>query len=114
MPIFKSPAFIQQCFAVHPLSLSVKKVALPEMVGILCTNCNMRHRLQISLCQSQNGDEPLTDVGAAQSLEHCMADHAVDLRVSQVSSESDFVQFRCGLCRRAYHMNVSLFETHQQ
>ena len=114
MPIFKSPAFIQQCFAVHPLSLSVKKVALPEMVGILCTNCNMRHRLQITLCQTQSEDGPFTDMGAAQSLEHCMADHAVDLRVSQVSSDSSSVHFRCGLCRRAYHLGVSLFETHQQ
>ncbi len=89
-------------------------VALPEKVGILCTNCNMRHRLQIVVCQSQIGEEPFSEVGAAQSLEQCMADHAVDLRVSQVSAESDSVEFRCRLCRRVYQMNVSLFETHQQ
>ena len=89
-------------------------VALPEKVGILCTNCNMRHRLQIAFCQSQIGEEPFTEIGAAQSLEKCMADHAVDLRVSQVSAESDSVQFRCRLCRRAYQMDVLLFETHQQ
>ena len=114
MPIFKSPAFIQQCFAVHPLSLSVKMVDLPEKVGILCENCNMRHRLQITTCQSQIGEEPFTDVGASHSLKQCMADHAVDLRVSQISPQSDSVQFRCKLCRRAYHMDVSLFETHQK
>ncbi|GJL50980.1 hypothetical protein [Candidatus Nitrospira salsa] len=114
MPIFKSPAFIQQCFAVHPLSLSVKMVALPEKVGIVCANCHMRHRLQVTVCQSQIGDEPFTEVGASQSLEQCMADHAVDLRVSQVNVKTDSVQFRCRPCRRVYQMKVSLFETHQQ
>ncbi|MGB0909630.1 MAG: hypothetical protein ACPGYT_04660 [Nitrospirales bacterium] len=114
MPVFQSPAFIQQCFAVHPLSLSVKMVELPEKVGILCENCNMRHRLQVSNCQSQIGDEPFTEAGAAHSLKQCMADHAVDLRVSQVNSQTDCVEFRCRLCRRAYQLDVSLFETHQQ
>ncbi|GJL56624.1 MAG: hypothetical protein NPIRA02_37560 [Nitrospirales bacterium] len=113
MPIFKSPAFIQQCFAVHPFSLSVKMVALPEKVGIYCDNCHMRHRLQVTMCQSQVGDESFTEIGAAESLGQCMADHAVDLRVSQVNVKSDSVQFRCRLCRRAYQLVVSLFETHQ-
>ncbi len=114
MPVFKSPAFIQQCFAVHPLSLSVKMVELPEKVGIFCENCNMRHRLQVSSCLSQIGEEPLTEVGAAHSLQQCMADHAVDLRVSLVSAKSDSVEFRCRLCRRTYQMDISLFETHQK
>ncbi len=114
MPVFQSPAFIQQCFAVHPLSLSVKLVSLPEKIGILCTNCNMRHRLQVARCQSQIGEEPYTEIGAADSLGQCMADHAVDLRVSQVSAHTDLVELRCRLCRRAYQMDVSLFETHQQ
>ena len=74
----------------------------------------MRHRLQIQVCQSQIGEEPFSEIGAAHSLEQCMADHAIDLRVSQVDAESETVQFRCRLCRRAYHLAVSLFETHQQ
>ncbi|MCA9471620.1 MAG: hypothetical protein MRJ96_08535 [Nitrospirales bacterium] len=74
----------------------------------------MRHRLQIQSCHTQLGEEPFSETSAAQSLEHCMADHAIDLRVSEVDAKSGTVQFRCRVCRRAYHLAVSLFETHQR
>ena len=113
MPIFNSPAFVQQCFAVHPLSLSVKMISLPDKVGIVCGNCNMRHRLTVSLFQSQIGEEPLVEAGAAHGLQQCMGEHPVDLRVSRVSAETESVQLRCRVCRRSYQMNISLFETYQ-
>ena len=112
MPIFKSGAFIQQCFAVHPLSLSFKMITLPDKVGILCANCNMRHRLTVKLFQAQKHDEPLTEIGAAQQLERCTATHAEDLRVSGVQVEKDFIQLRCRVCKRTFHIDVSLFETY--
>ena len=111
--IFKSGAFIQQCFAVHPLSLSFKMLSLPDKVGVLCTNCNMRHRLTVRLFKSQLGEEPLEEVGATDKLAQCTAAHPEDLRISEVSVERDSIQFRCRKCKRAYHVDVSLFESHQ-
>ena len=112
MPIFKSGAFIQQCFAVHPLSLSFKMITLPDKAGILCANCNMRHRLTVGVFQTQVHDEPLVEHGAAEQLEKCTKAHADDLRVSGVNVEHDTVQLRCRVCSRTYQMNVSLFETY--
>ena len=112
MPIFKSGAFIQQCFAVHPLSLSFKMITLPDKVGILCANCNMRHRLTVDGFQAQVHDQPLIEHAAAQQLESCTKAHADDLRVSGVNVEQDIVQLRCRECKRTYQMNVSLFETY--
>ena len=113
MPIFNSGAFLQQCFAVHPLSLSFKMVTLPDKVGILCANCNMRHRLTVKVCHSHRHDEPLTESEAAPNLKQCAEAHSEDLRVSGVNVQSDSVQFRCRECQRTYDVNVSLFETYQ-
>ncbi len=113
MPIFNTGAFLQQCFAVHPLSLSFKMVTLPDKVGILCANCNMRHRLTVTMFQARQQDEPLTEQGAAPQLKLCSGSHSEDLRVSGVNVESDSVQLRCRECQRTYHFNVSLFETYQ-
>ena len=112
MPVFKSGAFIQQCFAVHPLSLSFKMITLPDKVGILCANCNMRHRLTVEVFHTQVHDEPLVEQEAAQQLENCTKVHADDLRVSGVSVEHDAVELRCRACRRMYQMTISLFETY--
>jgi len=113
MPIFNGGAFLQQCFAVHPLSLSFKIVALPDKVGILCANCNMRHRLTVKVFHTHIHDEPLTERGAAPHLKQCAKAHSDDLRVSGVNVESDSVQLRCRECQRTYHFNVSLFETYK-
>ena len=112
MPIFKSGAFIQQCFAVHPLSLSFKMITLPDKVGILCANCNMRHRLTVRVFQAQVHDEPFIETEAPQQLESCTKAHADDLRVSGVNVEHNAVQLRCRVCKRTYQMNISLFETY--
>lgn len=113
MPIFNTGAFLQQCFAVHPLSLSFKMVTLPDKVGILCANCNMRHRLTVTNFHSPLQDNFLTDSDIAPRLKQCAETHAEDLRVSDVNVERDSVQLRCRDCHRTYLINVSLFETYQ-
>jgi hypothetical protein len=45
--VFKSGAFIQQCFAVHPLCLNLKSLHLPSGLVLRCTSCNMLHRLTL-------------------------------------------------------------------
>lgn len=113
MAIFNTGAFLQQCFAVHPLSLSFKIVIRPDKIGILCTNCNMRHRLTIGRIQSQLHDEALIDSGAAPQLNQCAETHSEALRVNGVKVEGDLVQLRCRECQRTYRINVSFFETYQ-
>ncbi len=113
MPIFNTGAFLQQCFAVHPLSLSFKMVTLPDKVGILCTNCNMRHRLTVTMFHARQQDAPMAEDGAGHQLKLCAKSHSEDLRVSDVKVESDSVQLRCRECNRTYQFNVSLFETYQ-
>ncbi|MDX1410548.1 MAG: hypothetical protein R3351_00175 [Nitrospirales bacterium] len=113
MPIFNTGAFLQQCFAVHPLSLSFKMVTLPDKVGILCANCNMRHRLTVAMSQGSQQEEPLAEEGAVPQLKLCAKTHSEDLRVSGVNVESDSVQLRCRECNRTYQFHVSLFETYQ-
>ena len=87
-------------------------ITLPDKVGILCANCNMRHRLTVEEFHAQVHEEPLAEKEAAQHLERCTKAHAEDLRVSGVNVEQDVVQLRCRECKRTYQMNVSLFETH--
>ena len=113
MPIFNTGAFLQQCFAVHPLSLSFKVVTLPDKVGILCANCNMRHRLTVTKFHTHQHNEELTDSGAVPHLKQCADTHSDDVRVSGVNVERDSVQLRCRECQRTYHIQVSLFETYQ-
>ena len=111
MPIFQSGAFIQQCHAVHPLSLSFKVFLFPDQIGVLCTNCNLRHRLTVKRVQAKVGEASMTE--ASQSLQRCVSRHPEALRLNGVNVEQDWIRFHCRECKKMYHMDVSLFETHQ-
>jgi hypothetical protein len=113
MTVYKSGAFLQQCFSVHPLSLNVKLVALPGTIGIICSNCRMRHRLTLhhTAGQSPVNTEP-TDPDI-RLLERCFSGHPDELRISLVHVEHQGVEFRCRPCRRSFVVKVGLFETHQ-
>lgn len=113
-PIFKSGAFIRQCFAVHPLSLSVKLFSPPDKIGIVCANCDMRHRLTIAEFLPFLEDDSSTQTGTPDELSHCVGSHPEELRISGVDMGRDVVQVRCGNCQRRYHLDVTLFETHQK
>jgi len=113
MSVHKSGAFLQQCFSVHPLSLNVKLVSPPHIVGVVCSNCRMRHRVTLR----QVPVPPEDTIGIASQelflLQKCVHDHPTDVRVSLVQVEHCAVTFRCGPCRRTYVLDVALFETHQ-
>ena len=113
MPIFQTGAFLQQCFAVHPLSLSFKMVTLPDKVGILCTNCNMRHRLTATTLHTHRKEETLSDRDGSLQLKQCAESHSEDMRVSGVNVERDAVEIRCRKCQRSYQITVARFETYQ-
>ncbi len=113
MSVYKSGAFLQQCFSVHPLSLNLKLVAPPEVLGVVCTNCRMRHRLTIQQVPAQSTEKPEKGNTDLLPLQKCFHGHPEDIRISSVHVERHAVEFRCWPCRRTYVVNVVLFETHQ-
>lgn len=113
-PTFNSGAFIQQCFAVHPLSLNFKALTLPDKNGVvICANCNMRHRFTMRELTTRVGEESLPEQKATEYLAHCVEAHPENLRVSGVDVVQNSVQLRCGPCRKTYRIDVSVFETYQ-
>ena len=113
MSVFKSGAFLQQCFSVHPLTLNLKIVTPPDLVGVFCTNCRMKHRMiirQVTLQEFTNSEK--TD-DAIRLFQHCSQAHPEDVRISLVDVVQDSVEFRCRPCRRTYLLDIALIETHQ-
>ncbi|GJL69412.1 MAG: hypothetical protein NPIRA06_20470 [Nitrospirales bacterium] len=113
MSVHKSGAFLQQCFSVHPLCLNVKLVSPPQIVGVLCTNCQMRHRLTLPEASGSSEETIGIDRHDLVRLQECVQSHPKEVRVSLVHIEQSAVEFRCGSCHCSYALNVALFETHQ-
>ncbi len=111
--IHKSGAFLQQCFSVHPLSLSVKMLTLPDKMGIACVNCKFRHRLTIKNFSRIIGNLASFDEGAATSLESCISQHQEAIHVTEVNVGKDIVQFRCRHCKTGFQVDITLYETYQ-
>ncbi len=111
--IFQSGAFLQQCFSVHPLSLSVKMFALPDKIGIACVQCKSRHRLTIGAIMRIIGDSEIRKDDASTGLASCVTNHQEALHVTAVCVEQDIVQFRCRECKAGFQATVPLFETYQ-
>ncbi len=113
-PIYKSGAFIQQCFSVHPLSMNVKLFTLPNIVGILCHNCQLRHRITIHTVSKFLGEDVAGEEDASTSLSDCTTQHAEELRISGLNVVQDIMQLRCTHCKKGYHLTISLIESHQK
>ncbi|WP_447973516.1 hypothetical protein [Nitrospira sp. Kam-Ns4a] len=121
-PVFKSGAFVQQCFSVHPRCLVLKKLALPERLILACTSCNLQHRLTLRALASRSpaahapheGTPPVAVERAAEDwIAHCATAHQTALGVREMDVLRDFVGLRCAECRRLYDLDVAFFETHQ-
>ena len=113
MPTFKSGAFVQQCFAAHPLSLSFKALPAPDRLVLTCNNCHMRHRMAVKTLVSRAGEEEIRKE-AAEDLSRCATAHPAELRVSAVDVVRDTVKLRCDECRKTYAIEVAVFETYQK
>ena len=119
--IIRSGAFLQQCWAVHPLCLTVKRVEPERIVVLTCSSCRMVHRVttnavtrQVStVASSVPKPDPAQPDGLA-ALETCMGSHAPALSVREMDVFQDAVWVRCAECRAQYDLTVSQFETHQK
>ncbi len=111
--VFQSGAFLQQCFSVHPLSLTVKMLTLPDTIGIACIHCKSRHRLTIGAITHLIEHAAMREEDAATGLAACVTHHQNALHVTEVCVNRDIIQFRCRECKAGFHATVSRFETYQ-
>lgn len=120
--VYKSGAFIQQCFAVHPLCLNLKSLHLPDSIVLKCTSCNMLHHLTLrALALRVSAVHAVDDAAkaraersAATHLEECAAAHPAALGVRAMDVVRETAGLRCGECRKLYELDVTTFETHQR
>ncbi len=114
-------AFLQQCWSVHPLCLTVKRVEPERIVVLTCSSCRMVHRVTTSVITRQ-----ASAVGAASpesgsaeqdglaALKTCMGTHMSALSVREMDVFQDALWVRCAECRAQYDLTVSQFETQQK
>lgn len=113
MSVFKSGAFLQQCFSVHPLTLILKLVTPPALVGIVCTNCRMKHRLTVKQVEQKKGENADVAGDGLGPFQLCYQAHVEEIRISEVDVVKNFVEFRCYPCRRTYRLDLDMIETQQ-
>jgi hypothetical protein len=120
--VYKSGAFIQQCFAVHPLCLNLKSLHLPNSIVIRCTSCNMLHRLTLraltlrvsAVHAVEDATDARADHPAAAHLEACAAAHSAAIGVRAMDVVREEAGLRCGECRKMYDLDILSIETHQR
>lgn len=120
--IYRSGAFLQQCWSVHPLCLSVKRIEAGRDVILTCSSCRMVHHATFQAITVQAGagvDSSAPSPSAVQadgatSLTTCLGAHAPALSLRAMNVFDDALVIRCAECRSHFYVNVSLFETHQK
>jgi hypothetical protein len=119
--VIRSGAFLQQCWSVHPLCLTVKRVEPDRIVVLTCSSCRMVHRVTAdAITRKASAVEPASpESGPGQpdglvALKTCMGTHAPALSVREMDVFQDAVWLRCAECRAQFDLTVSQFETHQK
>lgn len=117
--VIRSGAFLQQCWAVHPLCVTVKRMTEENVVVLLCSSCKSAHHLSIaavtsiaSSIQQVAGEAALQDEPPGEDfLKACAAAHVASLTLREMDVFQDLVRLRCADCRRLYDLSISGFET---
>ncbi len=114
-------AFLQQCWSVHPLCLTVKRVEPERIVVLTCSSCRMVHRVTTDAItrQASVAESVLSEAGSAEqdalaALKTCMGTHMSALSVREMDVFQDALWVRCAECRAQYDLTVSQFETQQK
>jgi hypothetical protein len=121
--VFRSGAFLQQCWSVHPLCVAVKRMVDDGTLILSCSSCRFVHHLVLAsvvvrasavLADSEDSGE-LADPQKGQSqLAACLGAHAAALSLREMDVFEDLALIRCAECRRHYALQVTSFETHQK
>jgi hypothetical protein len=119
--IIRSGAFLQQCWSVHPLCLTVKRVEPERIVVLTCSSCRMVHRVttgaitrQASAADSSSPEPEPAQPDGLVLLKMCLGAHGPALSLREMDVFQDAVWVRCAECRAQYDLTVSQFETHQK
>lgn len=122
--VFRSGAFLQQCWSVHPLCVGVRRITAENQLALACTSCRFAHYIGLGSVvlgaanasdqpeQSGEASETLSD--ARDRLASCLDAHAAALSLREMDVFEDLVILRCAECRRQYTVVVIAFETHQK
>lgn len=118
--VIRSGAFLQQCWSVHPLCVTVKRIADDCTVVLLCSSCRSAHYLHCasvearpSAAQSEAQETAPAVAGQADGLTqlaNCIAAHRPSLSLREMDVFEDRVLIRCADCRCHYTLAVSQFE----
>jgi hypothetical protein len=119
--IIRSGAFLQQCWSVHPLCLTVKRVEPERILVLTCRSCRMVHRVttgaitrQTSAADSSSPEPEPAQPDGLVLLKICLGAHGPALSLREMDVFQDAVWVRCAECRAQYDLTVSQFETHQK
>jgi hypothetical protein len=122
--VYRSGAFLQQCWSVHPLCVTVKRMTDDRTLILSCTSCRSVHHLalasvvaktSVALSRPDEEGESLPRVeGGLVQLAGCLDVHASALSLREMDVFEDQALVRCAECRRHYALTVSAFETHQK
>ncbi|MFY4727699.1 hypothetical protein [Nitrospira sp. BLG_2] len=117
--VIRSGAFLQQCWSVHPLCVTVKRMTDENMVILSCSSCTSSHHLRIatvtskaSVAQLMAGEDALrVEPSGVEFLKACVSTHQASLTLREMDVFQDLVLLRCADCRRLYELTVESFET---
>jgi hypothetical protein len=120
--VIRSGAFLQQCWSVHPLCVTVKRMTDAPAVILSCSSCKSAHQLTVTAVTSQlasgqplAGEKVLQDEPSGEVLlKACVSTHQAALTLREMDVFQDLVRLRCADCRRLYELTVSVFETRQK
>lgn len=120
--IVRSGAFLQQCWSVHPLCVTVKRRGENRTVVLSCSSCKSTHYLTVDMVvphdsmsqQEAGGHDGDTGTAGDVSLDACIAAHRTSISLREMDVFQDLAVLRCADCRRHYTLHVSAFETHHK
>ena len=120
--VIRSGAFLQQCWSVHPLCVTVKRMTEENAVVLLCSSCKSAHYLTIAMVTTTaSSSQQVTGAAALHNeppgedyLKACVAAHTNALTLREMDVFQDLVRLRCADCRRLYDLTVATFETRQK
>lgn len=120
--VIRSGAFLQQCWSVHPLCVTVKRMTDEHAVVLSCSSCKSVHHLRLALVTSTaSSAQPMAEADARRDeppgeefLKACVSTHQASLTLREMDVFQDLVRLRCADCRRQYELTVSAFETRQK
>jgi hypothetical protein len=122
--VFRSGAFLQQCWSVHPLCVGVKRITAEHQLALACTSCRFAHYVTMgsvvlgpSAVVEEAARPPETADARSDAqtlLASCLEAHPTALSLREIDVFEDLAVIRCAECRRHYALTVTAFETHQK